>query len=67
MLGEIVRRIRKSKDLTQQQVADILGIQQSDIHRIERGLVQNPHWLRVVAIADALEVSLDQLAGRGGA
>jgi len=66
MLGEIVRKIRRSKGLTQQQVADKLGIQQSDIHRIERGLVQNPHWFRVVEIAKALEVTLDELAGRDG-
>lgn len=33
------------------------------VYRIESGEVKNPNWHTVVALADALRLSLDYLAG----
>jgi transcriptional regulator with XRE-family HTH domain len=55
--------IRKRRKLTQQAVAERIGCKQSDIYRLESGLVTDPHMSRLVALAQALQVSTDWLAG----
>ena len=61
--GERLALIRKRRKLTQRQLAEGIGCQQSDIHRLESGLVTDPHMSRLVALAQALQVSTDWLAG----
>jgi transcriptional regulator with XRE-family HTH domain len=61
--GERLALIRKRRKLTQHQLAEHIGCQQSDIHRLESGLVTDPHMSRLVALAQALQVSTDWLAG----
>jgi transcriptional regulator with XRE-family HTH domain len=61
--GERLALIRKRHKLTQRQLAEHIGCQQSDIHRLESGLVTDPHMSRLVALAQALQVSTDWLAG----
>jgi transcriptional regulator with XRE-family HTH domain len=61
--GERLALIRKRRKLTQRQLAECMGCQQSDIHRLESGLVIDPHMSRLVALAQALQVSTDWLAG----
>jgi transcriptional regulator with XRE-family HTH domain len=61
--GERLALIRKRRKLTQRQLAAHIGCQQSDIHRLESGLVSDPHMSRLVALAQALQVSTDWLAG----
>ena len=61
--GERLALIRKRRKLTQRQLAEHIGCQQSDIHRLESGLVTDPHMSRLVALAQALQVSTDWLAG----
>ena len=61
--GERLALIRKRRKLTQRQLAAYIGCQQSDIHRLESGLVTDPHMSRLVALAQALQVSTDWLAG----
>ena len=62
-LGERLALIRKRRKLTQRQLAETIGCQQSDIHRLEAGLVSDPHTSRLVALAQALQVSTDWLVG----
>ena len=62
-LGERLALIRKRRKMTQRQLAEHIGCQQSDIHRLESGLVSDPHMSRLVALAQALQVSTDWLSG----
>jgi transcriptional regulator with XRE-family HTH domain len=61
--GERLALIRKRCKMTQRQLAERISCQQSDIHRLEAGLVSDPHMSRLVALAQALQVSTDWLAG----
>ena len=61
--GERLALIRKRRKLTQRRLAAQIRCQQSDIHRLESGLVRDPHMSRLVALAQALQVSTDWLAG----
>jgi transcriptional regulator with XRE-family HTH domain len=59
-LGRNLSRIRKERRLTQQQLAEFLGVQQRVISRWETG-VAKPHLNHLVQLAEVLEVSLDSL------
>src|SRR5713226_8778841 len=61
--GERLALIRKRRKMTQRQLAERIDCQQSDIHRLESGLVSDPHMSRLVALAQALQVSTDWLSG----
>ncbi len=61
--GERLALIRKRRKLTQRQLAERIGCQQSDIYRLEAGLVNDPHMSRLVALAQAVQVSTDWLSG----
>jgi len=62
-LGERIALARRRRKLTQRQLAEQIGCQQSDIHRIEAGLVTDPRAGRIIALAKALQVSTDWLLG----
>ncbi len=49
--------LRKQRGLTQQQLAKVSGIQQSEISRIERGQ-GNPTWQTLAALAAALKTTV---------
>lgn len=59
-LGRNLREIRKQRQLTQQQLAELLDVQQRVISRWETG-VAKPHLNHIVHLAKVLEVSLDRL------
>ena len=63
-LGKRLKSIRKSKDVTQEQLAEHTGRTAETISKIERGLVY-PGVDLLLQIADFLDVSLDTLLGRG--
>ncbi len=67
MVGKIISKIRNERGLTQYRLAKMIGTPQSDMARIETGRTKNPTWQRMIRIADALDVSLDELAGRSSA
>ena len=52
---------RRRKNLTQRTLARQLGIQSSDIYRMEKERVLNPRASRIVALAKALDVTTDYL------
>ena len=58
-----IRDLREDHDLTQQQVADILGTSQTMYARYERGANELPirHLIR---LAELYEVSTDYILGR---
>ena len=62
-MGERFARVRRSKDLTQAELAKRAGVRLRSLQEWEQG-TRIPRFDRVVQLADALGVSLDELAGR---
>lgn len=58
-----LRDMREDADLTQAQVAEMLGIAQTVYSRYERGFQTIPLGL-LINLADRYEVSIDFLVGR---
>lgn len=58
-----LRDLREDNDLTQQQVAEILGTKQTIYSRYERGY-QNIPLEFLLALADYYNVSIDYIFGR---
>ncbi len=61
---EILRDLREDNDLTQKQVADIVGLTQQQYSRYELGKSQLPVWV-LLALADFYGLSTEYLLGRG--
>jgi transcriptional regulator with XRE-family HTH domain len=61
-IGNRLREIRKSRGITQVELAEQLGVNQSVLSECERGDVRL-HGALVVRIAKALKVSADELLG----
>ncbi len=59
-IGQRIRTLRKEKNLTQEKLAELLGIQANSIARIERGL-RVPSLELFADISTFFEVSLDYL------
>ncbi len=58
-----LRDLREDNDLTQTQVAELLGIQQTVYSRYERG-IQNIPLEFLLFLADYYQVSTDYILGR---
>lgn len=63
ILGDRIRERRKAKGLSGQQVADLLGITQTNIAGYETGR-RKPSTKRLEKLSEILEVSIDYLMGR---
>ncbi len=59
-LGENLKMIRTKKDITQTQLADILGVDKSFVSNIENGKT-NPTLSTITNLAQALNVSTNEL------
>ena len=62
-MGERFQAVRLRKHMTQAKLAAASGLPLRSIQEWEQG-TRIPRWDRVIQIADALGVSLDELAGR---
>jgi transcriptional regulator with XRE-family HTH domain len=62
-MGEQFKSVRESKSLTQAELAKRAGVRLRSLQEWEQG-TRIPRFDRVVQLADALGVSLDELAGR---
>lgn len=60
LFGTRIRELRKAQNLTQEQLADVLGIEQKHVSLIEHGK-SYPSLDRQVRIAEALKVQLPNL------
>ena len=58
-IGSKIRERRKSMGITQEQVADFLGINPSHVSNVENGRA-NPSLTALINIANILECSIDQ-------
>lgn len=56
-----VRRARKALGLTQEEVAARVGVRQSYISDLERGLLTNPSWEIVSVLSRVLQTSPENL------
>ena len=57
-------KIRKEKGWSQEKLAVESGISYNTIIKIERGGIENPKIATVIKLADALGVTIDEMAGR---
>ncbi|WP_075185755.1 helix-turn-helix domain-containing protein [Teredinibacter haidensis] len=64
-LKDQLKELREQRKITQTRLAELIGVSPRVYNRWENGDAV-PHWDSVVKIAEALDVSLDQLAGRTG-
>lgn len=61
--GNVLKRLRTQNNLTQKQLADVLGISESTVGMYERGH-REPAFEMLEAIADYFNVDMDYLTGR---
>jgi transcriptional regulator with XRE-family HTH domain len=53
--GKKLRKIRRNKDVTQEQLAELIGVSADFISQIERGL-NSPSFETLLKLAEVLEV-----------
>ena len=61
MLSKNIKKLRKQLKLTQEELARKAGITYSILIKIESGVNDNPTIKTLKKLADALEVSIDEL------
>jgi transcriptional regulator with XRE-family HTH domain len=60
-LGQAVKKLREEQGLTQEAVAHVADVHPTWVSRLEGGTL-NPSWGMVARIADALGVTMSDLA-----
>jgi transcriptional regulator with XRE-family HTH domain len=65
-LGQAIRAVRRQVGLSQKELAEAAGIDQSYLSMIEAGQRSNPGTRIMARLAQALQVSIDDLAARAG-
>ena len=60
MLGEKIKLYRENKNMTQGEIADILGVKSSTISKYEAGTLE-PNIESLKKLAELFEVSIDEL------
>lgn len=63
MISDNIRKLRKEKGLSQDNLARKAGIPYTTLTKIEANVVKSPSVHNVAKIARALDVSVDQLLG----
>lgn len=56
-----LREVRQAKKLTQEQLAELSGVDQTTISSLEVGRIQSPAWDTVCLLARALKVKPEAL------
>ena len=64
MLAQNIRKLRLKKGLSQEKLARLADISNATLVKIESGVAKEPTITTVTKIADALEISIDELIGR---
>ena len=63
VFAERLKLLREARNITQARLAELLGVSPRVYNRWEKG-GNIPHFDTVMKVADILQVSLDELAGR---
>jgi transcriptional regulator with XRE-family HTH domain len=61
MLAENLKKLRKQRKLSQEELAKKAGVTYSTLIKLESGVNKNPTIKTIQQIATALEVTLDEL------
>jgi transcriptional regulator with XRE-family HTH domain len=61
MLAQNIKKLRKQRKLSQEELAKKAGVTYSTLIKLESGVNQNPTIKTIQQIAAALEVTLDEL------
>lgn len=64
MLAQNIRRLRLKKGLSQEKLARLADISNATLVKIEAGVAKEPTITTVFKIANALDISIDELVGR---
>ena len=64
MLAKRLKELRKERNWTQQKLAEKAGLSFNAITKIEQGAAKHPTLRTLLKLADAFEISLDELVGR---
>ena len=64
MLADNIKRLRKKKGLTQEKLARMADIANNTLVKIEMGMAKEPTITTIRKIADALDISIDEIVGR---
>lgn len=64
MLAENIKKLRLKRGLAQEKLARLADISTATLVKIEAGVAKEPTITTVTKIADALEISIDELIGR---
>ena len=66
MLAKNLKKYRKKKGWSQDKLAKLADVTHTTLVKIESGVNKNPTIQTLTKLADALEVSIDELVGRRG-
>ena len=61
-VGALIARERERQGLTQRDLSRKIGIQHSHLSELETGVRPYPAWHRIVKLAKALNINLNDLA-----
>jgi transcriptional regulator with XRE-family HTH domain len=61
MLAQNIKKLRKQRKLSQEELAKKAGVTYSTLIKLESGVNQNPTIKTIQQIAAALEVTIDEL------
>lgn len=64
MLEKRIKQLRKKAGLSQQKLAEKAGLSFTVITKIEQGVAKRPSIQTMVKLADAFQISLDELIDR---
>lgn len=64
MFDKRLKQLRKKAEWSQQKLAEKAGLSYNVITKIEQGAAKNPNIQTMIKIADAFQISLDELVGR---
>ncbi|MBL7131730.1 MAG: helix-turn-helix transcriptional regulator [Candidatus Omnitrophica bacterium] len=64
MLAQRIKTLRKKAGWSQQKLAEKAGLSYNAITKIEQGAAKRPTIQTMIKLADAFQVSIDDLIGR---
>ena len=64
MFDKRLKQLRKKSGWSQQKLAEKAGLSYNVITKIEQGAAKNPNIQTMIKLANAFQVSLDDLIGR---
>ena len=61
MIGKTIKTIRQRKGLSLSELARLSSIPVTSLHNIENGVSKSPGWHSICAIADALDMPIEEI------